>query len=377
MKKVLVVQRRMTAYRVPFFEALRDCLAVQGIELAVAYGDPTVEELSKNDGAELSWGIKLDTKYFLGSRICFQPLRSIGDDKDMIVLTPENKLICNLWHQYFNMRCRIGLWGHGENLQGDRRSFRERFKRIVARQADWWFGYTEISRSIILKNGFVDDRITIVNNSVDIVELKRYSDNISSKDVAEWRHSHGIGAGPVGVFLGSLYKEKRIDFLLRAAKNVRLLISGFELVIIGDGPLRSEIELFCEENDWVHYLRARKGFEKVLALRGSDVLLSPGAVGLGILDSFACSIPLVTTDCGNHGPEIAYINNGINGVVSKNSQESFVTEVAGLLKSRDALNRLVLGCAASSELYSIENMSRNFSIGIADCLAAPISRGVC
>ena len=42
--------------------------------------------------------------------------------------------------------------------------------------------------------------------------------------------------------------------------------------------------------------------------------LLPGAVGLGVLDSFAFDVPLVTVDLPYHGPEIDYVRDGENGV---------------------------------------------------------------
>ncbi len=48
-KHVLIIQRRMTEYRVPMFEALRTRLAQDGVTLQVAYGTPTALEALRND----------------------------------------------------------------------------------------------------------------------------------------------------------------------------------------------------------------------------------------------------------------------------------------------------------------------------------------
>lgn len=39
-RKILVVQRRMTHYRIPFFNALRSECEKNDIELFLAYGEP-------------------------------------------------------------------------------------------------------------------------------------------------------------------------------------------------------------------------------------------------------------------------------------------------------------------------------------------------
>ena len=43
-RKVLIIQRRMTEYRVPMFEALRRRLEQEQISLQVVYGRPTSAE---------------------------------------------------------------------------------------------------------------------------------------------------------------------------------------------------------------------------------------------------------------------------------------------------------------------------------------------
>ena len=89
----------------------------------------------------------------------------------MVVMGAENKLLYNLYVQMASRNIRVALWGHGGNLQGSRSSWRERFKRVMARQADWWFAYTELSVPLIERSGFPRNRITVVNNSIDTVEL--------------------------------------------------------------------------------------------------------------------------------------------------------------------------------------------------------------
>lgn len=374
MKRVLVVQRRMTHYRVPFFEALRADLQRRSIELVLAHGRGTDEEESKADSGSVPWAQPLATQYLLGGRICYQPLGAVSKGCDMMVVALENKLVCNLWHQFLGSR-RVALWGHGGNLQGDARSWRERFKRVVARRADWWFGYTEMSRPLIGRSGFPQSRVTILNNSVDTAEMTRQFQSVTAEGRAQWRLRHGIGPGPLGIFLGSLYSEKRIDFLLRCAAAIREQVPGFEIALVGAGPQRADVEAFCAANPWAHFLGMQKGQDKVDALAAADVMLNPGLVGLGILDSFTCGVPMLTTDCGLHSPEIAYLASGENGLMTPDSEAAYVSAAVALLNDRNELQRLRDGCLASARQYTVENMARNFADGVEACLAAPRYRG--
>jgi L-malate glycosyltransferase len=361
----------MTHYRLPFFEALRVALAERGCELEVAYGEGFDAEAGKRDSGDLPWGKRLRTRYFAGGRICWQPFGSLMRRADLVVIAAENKLIYNLWVQWRH-RVRVILWGHGANLQGDPTSLRERFKRRVALRADWWFGYTEHSRPLIRATGFPPERITVLNNSVDTNEMRAQSARATPDSLAAMRAQLRLQPGPVGIFVGSLYEEKRIEFLLEAGQRLHDRVPAFQLVIVGSGPQQALVEAFCRDNGaWAHYAGVLKGQAKVNALALSDVLLNPGLVGLGILDSFVVGVPMVTTDCGLHSPEISYLEHGQNGLMTADDMDRFVESVEDLLLRPEERARLAAGCVASAANYTVENMARRFAEGITACLRAP------
>lgn len=374
-RRVVVVQRRLTHYRVVFFESLRQQLATRGLELVLAYGTGTEEELRKNDRAEIAWAQKLPTRYYLGGRICYQPLKRACDDAAMLIVTQENKLVCNLWHQFASVPYKVALWGHGANLQGNPTSFRERFKRIVARRADWWFAYTDVSLPLIERTGFPKDRITVLNNSVDTAEMAAMRQNVTPGALKQLKGEFGIQGQHVGIFVGSLYSEKRIDFMLETAAAIHARFPGFEFLVVGSGPQQTLIENFCQQNNWTKYLGVRKGQAKVDAMALATVMINPGLVGLGILDSFVCGVPMFTTDCGLHSPEIAYLENGVNGLMTANTLDAYASAVVALLSNETEIATLKSGCEASTKKYTVEDMARNFADGVMSCLAAPIYRG--
>lgn len=373
-KQIIIIQRRLTHYRVAFFESLRQVFAARGLEFVLAYGEGTEEELRKNDSAELSWAQKLPVRYYLGGRICYQPLKNICDEASLLIVTQENKLICNLWHQFASTPYKVAFWGHGANLQGKTTSLREKFKRRVAKKVDWWFGYTEHSRPLIAETGFPQDRITVLNNTIDTAEMRRQFEAIGPEALQQWRSTLCLGSGPIGIFLGSFYAEKRIEFLLRAATLIRAQVPGFEMLFVGAGPQKAMVEAFCKENTWAHFAGMLKGQDKVLALASATVMLNPGLVGLGILDSFVCEVPILTTDCGLHSPEIVYLQSGTNGLMTPNTIDDYVRESVALIKAPEKLLAMKTACKQSASEYTVENMARNFADGVEQCLRSPTYR---
>lgn len=342
--------------------------------MRLVYGEPTVAEKKKNDSGFLDWANQIPTRYLLDGRLCWLQLPSAMRRADLLVLTAENKLLSNLPIQYFSRHQKVVLWGHGANLQGDPNSIRERFKKLVARRADWWFAYTGLSLPLISRTGFPADRVSVLQNSIDTAELADLHAAVTPRTQDCIRTKYGLHTGPIGAFIGSLYADKRIDFLLEASLRVRARIPDFQLLIVGDGPLRPQVDQFCERHPWAHALGPQLGADKVGALSLARVILNPGLVGLGILDSFVTGTPMVTTDCGLHSPEIAYLESGINGLMSSNSIDDYVAHISRLLRDDNEWDRLREGCKASSRLYTLENMVKNFSDGIESCLAAPKHR---
>jgi glycosyltransferase involved in cell wall biosynthesis len=343
--------------------------------LKLVHGEPAPSERGKDDSGTLSWGEPLKTRYLLGERICWQPFGSKLEGVDIAVLTSENKLIYNLIAQYLYKSRRIALWGHGGNLQADANSLPERFKRVATKRADWWFGYTNISVPLIEQSGFPRERITVLDNTIDTVELSNMIQGVKQEALRLLREELGLKSKNTGIYVGSFYAEKRIPFMLDAVVRIHQRVPDFEFLIVGSGPQKHLINGFCEMHNWAKYLGVRKGQAKANVLALAKVMINPGVVGLNILDSFVAGVPIITTDCGGHGPEIAYLVNGVNGLMTANLLDDYVEAVSDLLLHESTINLLTNGCEASAKKYTVENMACKFADGIVSCLELPILRG--
>lgn len=367
MKKILVVQRRLTHYRVPFFRALYKEMADRGMELLLAYGESSIEEVKKNDSGMIEWATNLKTTYYFGDKICWQPFFKLAKEADVIVIAHENKLIFNLLIQWFSKK-KVILWGHGQNLQREKPDIRDKFKKITACKADWWFGYTAYSLPLIKKNGFPENRITILNNSIDTLKLTQSLENISKNYVDSLRSKYNLNSEIIGIYIGSMYSEKCIEFLIKSIMLIKSKSPEFQFIFAGDGPDRELVESYANNFNWIKYVGSVHGIEKAALLSISKIILNPGAIGLGVLDSFASQVPIVTTECGLHGPEIAYLFNQENSLITEYDIDSYVTAVLKLIENEKLYSLLSMGCKNSAALYSIENMAKNFTDGVEQCI---------
>jgi glycosyltransferase involved in cell wall biosynthesis len=119
----------------------------------------------------------------------------------------------------------------------------------------------------------------------------------------------------------------------------------------------------------LHYVGPIYGPDRAAYFKLGLAMLMPGLVGLAIVDSFVTQAPIFTTDLPLHSPEIAYLENGINGVMTDFTVEAYADAVAAYLEDGVAQEKLKRGCAESARLYTLENMVGNFAAGIKSCLA--------
>ena len=368
-RRIVIVERQLLQYRVALYQRLRTLLARRGIELQLLIGDGTVAEKQKLNQTELDWTIHLPTRYLLREQICWQPFERYARQADLVIVMHENKLIYNLWLLSFGRPRRLAFWGHGRNMQSNMPfGWKERFKRWTVNKVDWWFAYTDGSAALVNAAGFPRSRTTVVENAVDTREMKRFCADVSAEQCRAARARMQIGRGPVGLYLGSLYQEKRIEFLLQAAHLIRQQIPRFELLIVGAGPESDKVEAAEKQYAWIHYLGPQQGRAKAECLVVADVMLNPGLVGLGVLDSFVSGTPMMTTDCGLHSPEISYLQSGYNGVITEDDVFLYADQVSTLLNDTAKLASLSAGALATASRYTIENMADRIYRGILDCL---------
>lgn len=357
-RTVAFIQEWLPRYRLPFFNLLRDVLGSQRIELRLYYGQPAGATAKRSDAARLSWAHQVANSH-LGPLV-WQPVWRQVRRADLVIVEQANRLALN----YLLLAARpvsgprVAFFGHGANLQGNPASLRERWKRTLARTPDWWFAYTDGTAGRVLSAGFPASRTTVVQNAVD------------TSGLASLRVPKRPGRC---IYVGSLYEAKRLPLLLAAADSIATNVPHFELILVGDGPLRPWLQSQAETRPWLHHMGSSHGASRDELFVSSELTLVPGSVGLVAVDSFAARAPLVTIDKALHGPEVEYLHDGINArVLAPESAGDYADAVTQLLMDRAFLARLVDGCVRSSRTYTIETMATNFASGIMAALDMPL-----
>jgi len=226
---------------------------------------------------------------------------------------------------------------HGKNLGEEARSFR--LNRWAGRFTDLTVAVSEkIGREAHDSEGVPADRLAIIANGICVERF----------DLP--RQTVGRRVGTVG----RLVREKNYPLLLRAVTA----IPDAELVFVGDGPLRGELER--EAGPRARFLGQRADIAELLA--GFDVFaLSSSTEGMSIalLEAMAAACPIVVTAVGGNTELIQHEVTGL--VVPPDDAAALRAAIERLLADRVLAGRL--GTAArevARQRYSVAAMTQRY-----------------
>ena len=118
------------------------------------------------------------------------------------------------------------------------------------------------------------------------------------RDLAEFR-----GSGPLAACMTVLRPQKSVDVFLEAAPRVLSELPQARLAVVGDGPLRTELEAKASamalDNERFRFFSFRPPAARQLG--SIDLFVLPSAweaFPISILEAMACGIPQVATDVG-------------------------------------------------------------------------------
>lgn len=176
--------------------------------------------------------------------------------------------------------------------------------------------------------GLRPDRVHLIRNGVDLQHFNPGMD-------LECRARLGLQLDRlVFGYVGRLAKEKNVQLILRAFAAAQL--SGSQLMIVGNGPLRAELEALSVNLG----IRGQVIFspsvrDPVDHLRALDVFLLSSVteqMPMALLEAMACGLPVVSTDAG----DIAYMldSRAEPEVVCSGDEAAFAASIKTMAKSR-------------------------------------------
>ena len=145
-----------------------------------------------------------------------------------------------------------------------------RFMQWFYEQTDTILVPTEFYRQELLRQGFDVEKLKVMSRGVDAALF-----HPDKRDPARFER-YGLNGGFKFLYVGRVSREKNLDGLVAAFDRLRQRGHDAQLVIVGDGPYRAELQSRCREQRVV-FTGLLEGEELATAYASADVLVFPSA----------------------------------------------------------------------------------------------------
>jgi glycosyltransferase involved in cell wall biosynthesis len=198
---------------------------------------------------------------------------------------------------------------------------------IFYRYADKIIALSEgVKTELIQKFNVPAGLVNVIHNPIDYEMIHTSCQESVEEDIFH----DGV---PVVLNVGRIVPQKNQVLLIRAFRRVRELTES-RLVILGTGPLESQLRILAEQfdlKDDVHFLGWRSNPFKYMN-KAAIFVLSSDYEGFGnvLVEAMACGCPVIATDCHSGPAEI--LKDGEYGVlVPVGDEESLAKQTIQLL----------------------------------------------
>jgi glycosyltransferase involved in cell wall biosynthesis len=346
-----LLQTTVPAYRQAFLETLDERL---GGHLRVLAGneffDPTIRIETDSPRTAI-----VRNRYLLGRRLLWQHRTIAEAVRADLVVAELNPRILSTWLVLLLRRALgrpIVLWGHAwSRRRGRARS--TMLRHLMQRFASAVLVYTQTEAR--------DLRRLMPGTIVEAAPNALYPLAARPDDTAAYRpRARDL------VFVGRLVESKKPRLLLDAfVLALEDLPPDTRLVVVGDGPLRHELQTHVAsyEGDRVLFTGALSRVEDLDAVYSAALAsVIPGSAGLSLIQSLWFGVPAVIARDDPHGPELEAAVEGVNAVFfTSDSVTSLRDALVEVTDAREAWRRrrgeIARECASR---YSVELMADAF-----------------
>lgn len=191
-------------------------------------------------------------------------------------------------------------------------------------QANGIIAIADFNKTNLLKFGAKERQLIELPNGIDTEFFKR-KENVSLK-------------GEIRLLsVARLAPEKGILFALQALKHIKMTFPDIDIIydIIGEGPLRQELEAYIEENNLslsVNLLGRKKTDEVRDLMIVSDIFVLPSLAEVlptVLLEAQSCAMPILATNVGSVKDMVAQ-----GEIVNVEDIQSLVVGLENLINNR-------------------------------------------
>ena len=223
-------------------------------------------------------------------------------------------------------------------------------------------------REHLLRNfGLSEERIRLVHNGIDI---KRNQKPVTSNQ-NEIKKRYGLKDGPLVGIIARLSEVKGHKYLLIAMKKVIAEIPQAQLLIVGEGSLKKDLQGLAEQLEIIqsiYFIPAVSDTVEPLSIM--DVFVMPSleeGLGLSIMEAMFAGVPVAATAAGGITTLVKDNQTGI--LVKPADAHNLALAIIELIKNKEKARSL---SSSARDLivreFSLEKMARETEKVYGECL---------
>lgn len=202
-------------------------------------------------------------------------------------------------------------------------------------------------------------RAEVIRNGIDADQFTSDTENHSQR--AGLRGDYGASNGvPIILTVCRLDNQKGVDVLLQATKLLRERQPYFRLWIVGDGPLRSQLEMQARECDLeshVKFFGFRQDVPQMMLASDLFVLASRyEAMPIAILEALAAGLPCVVSNVGENSRVVHHGQTGL--IVPSENPVALASALEELLGNQEIREQMRANALKQSISFSETEMVR-------------------
>ena len=173
---------------------------------------------------------------------------------------------------------------------------------LLLRLSTGYMAYAAIVRDTFARHGFSVAKVQVAHNSV--------------VNPCPLLPEEKTGTERAVLFLGRLRADSGIEILVNAVQRLREAGCEIQLQIVGGGEYLPRLRRIYSGLDWVHWHGELYDAARIREIsRSCFVGCHPGSAGLSVIHMMSLSLPVVVHDgLERHGPEVAWVQQGANGI---------------------------------------------------------------
>ncbi len=210
-----------------------------------------------------------------------------------------------------------------------------------AESVDAFLALTQFQGDLMVRAGLPKDKVVIKPNFVPDPGLRTRPP--SSSDTV--------------LFVGRLALEKGVGLLVDAWRQASP--QGLELVIVGDGPLRSEIEANLPDNVSLRGALQSTEVQHLMKTSRASILSSPAYEGspMVLLEAMAAGLPTIASDAGS-AAGLVRESTGADWLFESGNVDSLAAKIDRLVDGRACDAASIDARAAYDENYQVEGVTQ-------------------